>query len=82
MYFPPHQVLIPCLPRRRILSGLRHRGSASAHFKGEKDTVRRSFLDGGATTDVQTPAYVMKGQPDKVARPACLLVSSRSPTWM
>lgn len=57
---------------RGVLNGLRHRGSASVHFKGEKDSVRQSFLDGAATTGVQTVLYVVKGQPDKVARPACL----------
>lgn len=42
------------------------------HFKGEKDAVRSAFLDGAATTGVQTVLYVVKGQPDKVARRACL----------
>lgn len=57
---------------RTIIGGLRHKGSSAVHFKNEKDSHRRVFLKGAAETGVQTIVYVVKGQPDKIARPACL----------
>lgn len=57
---------------RNTLRSLRHKNSASIHFKSEKDAVRKAFLTGAATTGVQTMVYVIQGQPDKTARPACL----------
>lgn len=57
---------------RSAIGGLRHKGSRSVHFKNESDSHRRVFLKGAAETGVKAIVYVMKGQPDKVARPACL----------
>jgi hypothetical protein len=57
---------------RSALTRLRHKGSSSVHFKSERDAVRRAFLAGAAATGVKTLVYVVKGQPDKLARPVCL----------
>ncbi len=57
---------------RCALNRLRHKGSSSVHFKSERDAARRAFLTGAAATGVKTVVYVVKGQPDKVARPVCL----------
>ena len=57
---------------RSVIGGLRHKGSRSVHFKYESDSHRRVFLKGAAKTGVKAIVYVLKGQPDKVARPTCL----------
>jgi hypothetical protein len=57
---------------RSTISGLRHKGSGSVHFKSEKDSMRQSFLKGVVPTGAQTFIYVVKDKPDKIARPACL----------
>ncbi|WP_104118423.1 hypothetical protein [Arthrobacter sp. B1805] len=57
---------------RSAIRGLRHKGSSSVHFNSERDSTRRAFLRGAASTGVKTVVYIVDGQPDKVARPACL----------
>ena len=57
---------------RSAIKSLRYKGSSSVHFKSERDATRRAFLKGAAQTGVKTVVYVVSGQPDKLARPACL----------
>ncbi|MFD1211073.1 hypothetical protein ACFQ36_03320 [Arthrobacter sp. GCM10027362] len=57
---------------RSVITGLRHKNSASVHFKNGKDAQRRAFPRGAAATGAQTLLYVVKDRPDKIARPACL----------
>lgn len=57
---------------RSATRGLLHRGSSSVHFRAERDATRRAFLKGAAQTGVKTIDYITSGQPNKIARPACL----------
>lgn len=57
---------------RSAIKSLRYKGSSSIHFNSERDSTRRAFLRGAASTGVKTVVYVVDGQPDKIARPTCL----------
>ncbi len=56
----------------RELRGLLARGQDRLHFKGEKDPRRRELLSAMGRLDVRASVWIVRGEPDKVARPRCL----------
>lgn len=56
----------------RALRQLPRPGQSRIHFTREKDSSRRKLLSQMAELDVQVQLYIVRGQPDKIARTLCL----------
>lgn len=57
---------------RRTIAGLRRGGQRRVRFKSESDSSRNAFLNGAISAGLTTRLYVVRGMPDKRARPLCL----------